>query len=195
MKKNEEIIVLLLFCGGMLAGLLLPSWTFVNLRLDTEFLSLDSFQQYNVTRINCGAVLKKVAVSRLTLFFLLYFSCYSAAGFWIFTGVSLLIGMSMGFFAAMAVIQMKYWGILFWCCALLPQWFFYGWTGKRLIQFMERRRRRTLLCSGNPAPTYSRKVFLDFLIILALTAVGIFSEVYLNSQILRFFLKVYVLQK
>ena len=195
MKRNEETILLLLFCGGLIAGLLLPRWTFINLRMEAGFLALDSFRQYTTAKIDYSAVLRKVMVSRLSLMFILYFSCYCAAGFWILAGTCVAIGMSMGFFAAMAVLQMKYWGILLWCCALLPQWFFYGWAGQKMVQFMERRKRRTLFCNGNPAPAYNRKVFLDFLFILALTGMGIFTEVYFNSQILRYFLRIYMAQR
>lgn len=192
MKRNGETMLLLLFCGGIIVGLLLPRWTFINLYPEAGFLALDSLRQYTAAQINYGVVLKKVMASRFSLMFLLYFSCYCAAGFWILAGSCLAIGVSMGFFGAMAVIRMRYWGIFFWCCTLMPQWLFYGWAGRKMVQFMENRRNRTLFCSGNPVPAYNKKVFLAFLSILTLTCMGVFSEVYLNTGILKYFLKIYI---
>lgn len=191
MKKNEETILLVLFCAGILGGLLLPRWTFLNLNIRAVPLAPDSLRQYAAAGIEYGVILKRVAVSRGTLLFMLYFACYSAAGFWVLAGACLTVGMSMGFLGAMAVLQMRYFGVLFWLCALLPQWIFYGWTGLRLVRFMKKRRMRTLLCNGNPAPSYNKMVFLEFLAVLALAALGIFSEVYLNPGMLKLFLRIY----
>lgn len=191
MKKNAETILLILFCGGILGGMLLPRWNFLSLNMGAAPMAVDSLRQYAQARIDYRAVLRKVAVSRGTLLFLLYFACYSAAGFWILAVTCLVVGVSMGFLGAMAVLQMRYFGVLFWICALMPQWIFYGWTGLRLARFMEKRRMRTQLCNGNPAPSYNKMVFLEFLTLLSLAALGIFSETYLNSGMLKLFFRIY----
>lgn len=195
MKKNGEMIVLLLFCMGVIAGLLLPRWIFVNVKPEAGFLTMASFQQYATMQVDIRQTWETVSASRLTMMFLLYFACYCAAGFWILIGTALAMGISMGFLGAMSVMQMGYWGILFWACGLMPQWLLYGWAGKLMVQFMERRRARTILCNGNAVPSYNRKVFLEFLKILGITVLGIISEVYLNAVLLKYFLHVYLARK
>ena len=80
MKKRETTMLLLLFCGGILGGLLLPRWLFLNGGMELAFLNAAALQEYQALRLNYYRLLKEVAVNRLTLFLLLFFSSYTAAG-------------------------------------------------------------------------------------------------------------------
>lgn len=192
MKKENGTMLLFLFCAGMIGGLLLPRWVFANVRLDLQLLEPQLLQQYTKLQVDENVVLEKLLISRLTVLLVLYFSCYSAAGLWMVGGTSLVIGVSMGFFCAMSVLQLKYWGIVFWCSALLPQWLLYGWAGKQIAAFMEKRKRRTEFCKGNAVPVFAWKTVVEFLKILLITVFGILLEVYVNPGILGFFIRFYM---
>lgn len=189
MKKNTETILLFLFCAGIIGGLLLPRWMSANLQMDLEILRPEAFGQYTALDKNYKVILEKVFFSRLTLLLVLYFSCYSAAGLWIISGTALSIGLSMGLLAAMLVLQLKYWGIAFWCCALFPQWLFYIWAGKGMTGFMEKRKKRTEFCKFNVTSGFNWKNFAEFLKIFLITIFGIISEAYVNPRILSVFLR------
>lgn len=191
MKKRETTMLLLLFCGGVVGGLLLPRWLFLNGGMELAFLNTAALREYQVLRLNYFSLLREVAVNRITLFLLLFFSSYTAAGIWILSGAAAFFGLSMGMFAALLVMQMKYWGMVFGICALTPHWFFYGVCGRELAFFLLRRRERTLLCNENVAPSYNKKVFLDFLKMLGILLAGIAAEVYINPWILKLFFKIY----
>ena len=123
---------------------------------------------------------------------LLFFSCYTAAGFWILAGTYLVMGLFFGLLSVLSVVQMQYWGIVFLLCAVLPQWLLYGMAGVRLGEFMEKRKKRMALCNVNAISSYNLKTFFDFLTILVLTCGGIASEVYVNPWMLRYFLNFYL---
>ena len=186
MKKRETTMLLLLFCGGILGGLLLPRWLFLNGGMELAFLNAAALQEYQALRLNYYRL-----VNRLTLFLLLFFSSYTAAGIWILSGTAAFFGLSVGVFTALLVMQMKYWGILFGICALIPHWLFYGVCGRELVFFLLRRRERTLLCNENVVPSYNKKIFLDFLKMLGILLAGIVAEVYVNPWILKLFFQMY----
>lgn len=189
MKKDEKGILLILFCAGIIGGLLFPRWLNLGTLPDLGIVDLESIQKYSALKVGNLEILKSAAKSRLTLMLLLYFSVYTAAGFWMLAGTSLIFGASLGFMAALSVIQMGWLGILFLGCTLMPQWIFYGLAGSRIADFMKRRRERTALCSGNPVQPHSWKIFLEFLVITAIVGAGIGAEVCLNPLLLRLFLK------
>lgn len=190
MKKDEKGILLILFCAGLIAGLLFPRWLNLGTLPDLGIVDLETVRKYSVLKVGSGQMLKSAAASRLTLGLLLYFSVYTAAGFWILAGTSLIFGASLGFLAALSAVQAGWQGLLFLACALIPQWIFYGLAGIRIADFMLRRRERAALCGGNPHPPYQWKIFLDFLVIVAIVCAGIGAEVFINPLLLRLFLKV-----
>lgn len=192
MRKREETILFVLFCVGIIGGLLIPRWLFLNTKLDFGILNMDSFRQYTVLKMDYAALAREVVGSRLTLMFLLFFASYTAAGFWILCAVFLAFGLSLGFFAAVVVLYMKYWGILFWASALFPQWILYGMAAKKIVVFMQKRRERTALCNGNAVSAYNRATFLEFLKILGLTCLGMAGEVWVNPWVLQYFLNFYL---
>ena len=192
MKKLGNNVLLILFCIGIIGGLILPRWLSINSNLDFSILNIRSFRQYIVVETDYRAVLRSALRSRLTLMLLLFFSCYTAAGFWILAGTYLVMGLFFGLLSVLSVVQMQYWGIVFLLCAVLPQWLLYGMAGVRLGEFMEKRKKRMALCNVNAIPSYNLKTFFDFLTILVLTCGGIASEVYVNPWMLRYFLNFYL---
>ena len=192
MKKLGNNALLILFCIGIIGGLILPRWLSINSNLDFSILNIRSFRQYIVVETDYRAVLRSALRSRLTLMLLLFFSCYTAAGFWILAGTYLVMGLFFGLLSVLSVVQMQYWGIVFLLCAVLPQWLLYGMAGVRLGEFMEKRKKRMALCNVNAISSYNLKTFFDFLTILVLTCGGIASEVYVNPWMLRYFLNFYL---
>lgn len=173
-------------------GLFLPRWLSSELEMFGELLSIPAMKNYVTAAINYESLLLQTAKNRLIWMLLLFFSCYTAAGFWILSAICLLVGWLLGCMAIFSVMQMGYWGIAFLVCVLFPHWVFYGLAGRRIALFMGKRRERMVLCSGNALPAYNWRTFSDFLRILSSICIGIFSEVYLNLWILRYFLQFYL---
>ena len=192
MKKLGNNALLILFCIGIIVGLILPRWFSVNSNLDFSILNIRSFRQYIVVETDYSSVLRSAVRSRLTLMLLLFFSCYTAAGFCILASTYLVMGLFLGLLSVLSVVQMQYWGIVFLLCAIFPQWLLYGMAGIRLGAFMEKRKNRMALCNGNAISSYNLKTFLDFLTILVITCGGIACEVYVNPWLLRYFLNFYL---
>lgn len=180
-----------MFCAGLIGGLSFPKWLSVPGGAGLGIMDMEFWKNFTVFQTGKGVLLQSVLKNRITFMLLLYFSVYTAAGFWILVGTILIFSASFGILAALCVIRMKYWGLLFLACALLPQWIFYVLAGERIADFMVRRRQRTAICSGNAQPSPSSKIFLDFLKIFLLTCCGIAAEVYLNPWLLRWFFRIY----
>lgn len=191
MKRNKDVILLLLLCMGIVGGLLLPRWMNENAGIRMELLSASSFQKYSDLELNYKNLLGKIMFSRVSLFLILYFSGYSAAGFWMLSMVMFVLGVSAGFLGVLSVLELGYNGVLFWCCALFPQWLFYGWAGRWLVRFMERRRKRTEFCKVNVPPAFDGRAMAEFLKMLCMISIGILGEAYWNPRILQFFLRIY----
>ena len=191
MEKDEKGILLILFCAGLIGGLAFPKWLNVPGGAGIGFMDMKLWESFTVFETGRGVLLQSVLKSRITFMLLLYFSVYTAAGFWILVGTVLVLGASFGFLTALCVIRMKYWGLLFLACALFPQWLLYALAGGRIADFMVRRRQRTAICSGNAVPSPNKKIFVDFLRIFAITCGGIATEVYLNPWLLRLFFQIY----
>lgn len=193
MKRNSEAGVLLFLCAGIVIGLLMPRWIYTDVgNTSVEFLEREMLQQYYVCELEYNKILEKIACLRLITFFITYFSGYCAAGFWILSAVSLVMGSAAGFLCALSVIGLGYWGIGFCFCALLPQWLFYGYAGKLIAKFMEQRKRRTEFCRVNVMPVFDWKTLAEFFKILSIVGLGIVLEAYVNPGILRFFLGIYL---
>ena len=190
-KKDEKGILLILFCAGLIGGLVFPRWLNVPGGAGTVLFDMEYMEKFTVFRTGRGILLQSVLKSRMTFMLILYFSSYTAAGFWIMVGTVLIFGASFGLLTAVCVIRMKYWGFLFLGCALLPQWILYILAGERIGDFMVWCRQRVALCGGNALPSPNRKIILDFLTITSITCCGIAAEVYLNPWILQWFFKIY----
>lgn len=171
---------------------MLPHWNFGKTGQEWSFFDIEAMSAYEILEIPYSIILEKVAVSRLVVLFILYFSCYSAAGFWVLAGSFLTLGIAMGFLGAVSVLRMNYWGIVFWGCVLFPQWIFYGLAGRRTVDFMEKRRKRTEFCKANVVPAFDWKVLAGFVKIFMITGIGIMAEVYINPFFLQFFLEFYL---
>lgn len=191
MRKDEKGILLILFCAGLIGGMLFPRWLNLPGGAEAEFPDLSFLARFPVLETGRGALLEAVLKKRITVLLLLYFSAYTAAGFWILLGTVLIFGASFGFLCALSVLKLRYWGILFLACGLLPQWVLYVLAGGQIADFAVRRRQRAAACSGNALPSPNRKIFLDFLKLLATACCGVAAEVYVNPWLIGWFCSVY----
>lgn len=78
MKKLGNNALLILFCIGIIVGLILPRWFSVNSNLDFSILNIRSFRQYIVVETDYSSVLRSAVRSRLTLMLLLFFLLYGS---------------------------------------------------------------------------------------------------------------------
>lgn len=191
MRKDEKGILLILFCVGLIGGMLFPRWLNLPGGAEAGLLDLTFFERFPVLETGRGALLQTVLKNRITVLLLLYFSAYTAAGFWILVGTVLIFGASFGFLSALCVLKLGYWGLLFLACGLLPQWVLYVLAGGQIADFTARRRQRTAACSGNALPSPNRKIFLDFLRLLTFACCGIAAEVYVNPWLVSWFFRIY----
>lgn len=185
-------MMVVIFCAGILCGMLLPRWFCLNAEIDLGILNMNVMRQYTFLKVGRGVLFRKVFGNRIPLMLILFFSAYTAAGFWILGGTSFVFGISLGFLAAMSALQMGYWGLSLLVCAVLPQWLFYAMAGAGIGRFMEARKNRALIFNGSAVPSHSFKTAKEFMKILLVTCCGIGAEVYVNPWLLRIFLNFYI---